>query len=92
MVSLAGAEQCPPIVSAIVLLDNAVAALAAAISANDTIGSITLQVYAPGGQTSSTITINYSLNLADSQAIMNDIKNVLANDVNIQTNALGAIT
>jgi hypothetical protein len=92
MVSLSGAQQCPPLVAAILTLDAAVAALAAVIAANDTIGQITLQVYAPGGQTSSTVVITYPLSLADSQAIFNDIKNILSNDVNIETNALGAIT
>lgn len=92
MVSLTGAIAAQPYVVTLNNLNSAVAALAAAIAANKTIGTITLQVYDSTGKTSSTISISFPLNAADSAAILNDIKNVLANDVNIQTNALGAIT
>ena len=51
-----------------------------------------ITVYSSDGKTSNTITISFSLNAADSAALLNDIKNILANDVNIETNALGAIT
>jgi hypothetical protein len=92
MVTLNGAIAAQPFITIIQTLQNAVNALAAAISANDTIGRIILQVYSPDGKTSSTIDIQFALNSADSAAILNDIKNVLSNDVNIETNALGAIT
>lgn len=92
MVTLAGAISAQPYVAILETLNAAVASLATAIAANDTIGRITLQVYDPTGKTSSTIDIQFALNAADSAAILNDIKNVLANDVNIQTNTLGAIT
>ena len=92
MVSLNGAIAAEPIVAQINILQVAVNQLAAALTANDIIGRMTLQVFAPGGQSSSTIDILYTLNLGDSQAILNDIKNVLNNDINILTNQLGAIT
>jgi hypothetical protein len=92
MVSLAGAIAAQPYITTLQNLNAAVAALAAAIAANNTIGHIDLQVFDPTGKTSSTITISFQLNSADSAAILNDIKNVLANDVNIQSNTLGAIT
>ncbi len=92
MVTLAGAINAQPYIKTIDDLNSAVTALASAISGNQTIGQIALQVFAPDGRTSSTINVNFPLNLVDSAAILNDIKNVLANDVNIQTNALGAIT
>jgi hypothetical protein len=92
MVTLAGAKAAQPYIGTLNTLNTAVAALAAAIAANNTIGQITIQVYSADGKTSSTISIPFALNAADSATILNDIKNVIANDVNIQTNALGAIT
>jgi len=92
MVTLAGAKAAQPYIAKLDTLNAAVASLATAIAANNTIGRITLQVYSSAGSMSNTIDIVFALNASDSAAILNDIKNVLANDVNIETNALGAIT
>jgi hypothetical protein len=91
MVTLAGAIAAQPYIAQLQNLNKAVADLAAAISANSTVAQIMLQVL-DSQQNSSMVTISYPFNVADSNAIFWDIKNIIANDVNIQTNALGVIT
>lgn len=90
MVSLAGAQEAQPFVTEINNLQTAFNALASAISSNGTIWKFDLQVYI--GSSSTTITLSDQFSAADSAAILNDIKNVIGTKINVQTNALGAIT
>ncbi len=90
MVSLAGAVSAQPYVTEINNLQAAFNALASAIDANGTIWKIDLQINV--GSASRTITILDNFAVADSAAVLNDIKNIIGNKINVQTNALGAIT
>jgi hypothetical protein len=92
MVSLAGAEAAQPYVTEINNLQAAFDALAAAVAGNDTIWQLTINLYAGGTGPSTTIIIKDNFAAADSIAILNDIENIIGNKINIQTNALGAIT
>lgn len=92
MVSLAGAEAAQPYVTEINNLNAAVIALTNAIAQNNaSIWKISLDYYDNNG-TSHTILILDTCSAADTNAILWDIKNILANKINIQTNSLGAIT
>ncbi len=90
MVSLTGAENAQPYVTEINKLQAAFDQLAAAINGNGTIWKIVIDAYVGGPSTTITVLDNFSG--ADSAAILNDIKNVIGNKINVQTNALGAIT
>ncbi len=90
MVSLTGAEAAQPYVTEINKLQAAFDQLAAAITGGGTIWKIVIDAYIGGPSTTITVLDNFSG--GDSTAILNDIKNVIGNKINIQTNALGAIT
>lgn len=94
MVSLVGAEQCPPLVSLINTLQAAVDALNTVAGDNTSqIWKIEINALVKGANRTITLTLptDHALNNADSVAILFDIRNILGNQVNIQTNALGAI-
>lgn len=93
MVTLNGAIAAQPYISIIQQLQAAFNALGSAVTGGGSVWKIDIQVYIDStNKTSTTITIPFTFNAADSAAILNDIKNVIGNDINIETNALGAIT
>ena len=95
MVSLAGAEAAPPLVALINTLQASVTAFNAAAGDNTSrIWKIEIQALVKGKNTTMTLTLpqGNGLSNADSAAILFDIRNILGNQVAIQTNALGAIT
>jgi hypothetical protein len=92
MVSLQGAEDAQPYVTEINKLQAAFDQLGAMIAGNDTIWQIVIQAYAGGSGPSSTVSITNTFSEADSAAILNDIKNIIGNTINVLTNELGQIT
>ena len=93
MVTLNGAIAAQPYIQIIQQLQAAFNALGVAVTGGGSIWKIDIQVYTDAtNKASSTITIPFTFNAQDSAAILNDIKNIIGNDINIEINSLGAIT